>query len=324
MSGSGGGEFDYIREHLRPLTQDDPAALALSDDAAVLTPKPGRQQVLASDMLVEGRHFLSSDSPAVVAARCLRSNLSDLAAMGASARGYLCSVAWPDDRMQADREAFAAALAREGDTFDLPLLGGDTTAGSSQWVISLTLIGEIPDGQVLRRSGASAGDDVWVSGTIGDAALGLEIAAGRLDPQDALRRRYEFPEPRLALGEGLRGIASACIDVSDGLVADLGQLAKASEVGIEIEAAMVPLSDPVLLWLEKEGTAGLMRLLSAGDDYELVFTAPHANAADVLALQDTLGVQISWTGQVQDGQGIRVRDEDGVPLLFETPGFTHF
>lgn len=319
-----GGEFDYIRDKLKPLTGGDAAALGLADDAAILNPPPGYELVVASDMLVAGTHFLDSDAMGVVAARALGSNLSDLAAMGATPRGYLASIAWPESLTEADRNAFANALEPLQAAAGLSLLGGDTTRTNGPLTLSLTLLGLVPEGRALRRDGSAPGDDVWVSGTIGDAALGLEMARGALDGQDFLRSRYDAPQARLALGEALRGLASACIDVSDGLIADAGHVCRASGVGMTIESAMVPLSDPVLLWLEKEGEAGLLRLLSAGDDYELLFTAPHDKAPDILALQDELGLQLSWIGNVSEGDAVDLRDADGGMLVIEQTGFTHF
>lgn len=319
-----GGEFDFIRDKLRPLTGGDAAALGLADDAAILTPPPGHELVVASDMLVAGTHFLDSDAMGVVAARALGSNLSDLAAMGATPRGYLASIAWPENLTAADRNAFADALEPLQLAAGLSLLGGDTTRTSGPLTLSLTFLGLVPEGTALRRDGAAPGDDVWVSGTIGDAALGLEMARGVLDGQDFLRSRYDAPQARLALGEGLRGLASACIDISDGLIADAGHVCRTSGVGMTIESAMVPLSDPVLLWLEKEGEAGLLRLLSAGDDYELLFTAPHEKAPDILALQGELGLQLSWIGNVSEGDAVDLRDADGGMLVIEQTGFTHF
>lgn len=319
-----GGEFEHIRDNLRPLTAGDPAALDLLDDAAVLIPPDGMDLVLASDMLVEGVHFLATDSMPVVAARAMGSNLSDLAAMGAVPRGYLCAVAWPDTATDAQRAEFAKTLGDLGQAAGLSLLGGDTTRSSDGLVVSMTMLGLVPNGQALTRKGACPGDDIWVSGTIGDAALGLDMARGSLDGQDFLRARYDAPQARLALGAGLQGLASACIDISDGLVADAGHICTASGVGMALEAAMIPVSDPVLLWLEKEGEPGLLRLLTAGDDYELLFTAPHAHADKILALQAETGAQISWIGQVDDGEGVDLRGEDGGSIVIDTPGFTHF
>jgi len=318
------GEFGFIEASLKPLTLGHPAALGLADDAALLTPQAGHEIVLASDMLVEGRHFPAGAQADVIAARVLHSNLSDLAAMGAFPLAFLTSVAFPGTWGAKEREALADAFADQTRALELPLIGGDTTVGGQELVISLTLVGEVPTGEALLRSGARDGEDVWVSGTIGDAGLGLKMAQNTLDPQPDLLARYESPQARLELGLALRGLASACVDVSDGLLADAGHLAKASGVAIEIESAMIPLSDPALLWLENEGQPGLTRLASAGDDYELLFTAPSARSGDILALQDEVGVPLNWIGRVGPGEGCTLLDDAGVAIDVPTGGFTHF
>jgi thiamine-monophosphate kinase len=321
---STGDEFAYIRDHLVPLTESTPGALGLRDDAAVLAPTPDHEIVLCSDMLVSGVHFLETDAMEQVAERALRTNLSDLAAMGARPIGYLCSVAWPPSATASDRENFAKGLASAQSIFNLVLLGGDTTCSAGPLVISMTLYGEVGTGTALRRDQALAGHDVWVTGTIGDAVLGLSMATGELDHHPALLKRYQFPDARLETGMALNGLASACIDISDGLVADAGHLAATSGVSIEVEATMIPFSDPVLLWLEKEGQPGLESLITGGDDYELLFTAPNENAAAILALQDEGGPQISWIGSVTAGTGVTFRDDMGELLTIESAGFTHF
>lgn len=316
-----GGEFEFIRERLRPLTRGDAAALDLQDDAALLT-ETG-PIVLASDMLVEDRHFLRSDGPAVAARRAFGSNLSDLAAMGATPRGYLLSVAWPSHYGETERGAFVDALAACSDAAALPLLGGDTTTGAPVLVVSMTMIGRAPP-QALTRSGARTGDDVWVSGSIGDAVLGLSIARGELDKQDFLLSRYQCPEARIVLGQRLAGLATSCVDISDGLVAEAGHLAEASGRAIEIETTLIPWSAPVLHWLESEGQAGVETLITGGDDYELLFTAPPGRASEILALKSELGEDLTWIGRVGEGQGVSVLDEAGQPMDLDSGGFTHF
>ncbi|MBR9826328.1 MAG: thiamine-phosphate kinase [Alphaproteobacteria bacterium] len=315
------GEFAFIRDHLLPLTRGDRAALELSDDAACL--ELSGNSLLASDMLVEGVHFLRSDGPAVAAQRAFGSNLSDLAAMGAIPRGFLCTVCWPTRYSTADREAFVDALGVVAAAENLALLGGDMTRADAPLTISLTMIGETTS-DPLRRNGAKPGDQLFVSGTIGDAVLGLSIAKGELDKQDFLLERYQRPQARIELGQTLLNKATACIDISDGLAADAQHLARESGVGLEIEGALIPWSAPVLHWLENEGRAGVETLITGGDDYELLFTAPVEHAASILALKRTLGVDVTWIGQVVEGEGVRIQDEMGVPLDIETSGFTHF
>ncbi len=321
---AGGGEFGFIRTRLAPLARGHPAALDLTDDAALLDPMPGSQFVVASDMLVAGVHFLATDPPEVAAERAVRSNLSDLAAMGAEPLGYLSSIAWPTGVAEAWRDGFIAGLASAQDAFGLCLLGGDTTAGPGPLTISLTMLGQLPAGAALLRRGALAGDDVWVSGTIGDAMLGLAIARGDLAPDPFLLERYCRPSPRLDLGIGLRGLASACLDISDGLVADAGHIAALGGIRLELQAARIPLSPQARMWLETGPPDGLVRLVTGGDDYELLFCAPAAQRAEILALGERLGLVLSRIGGVTGGQGVALIDAGGVTLDAGAGGFTHF
>ncbi len=238
------GEFELIARYLAPLAEGEPGALGLRDDAAVISPPAGRDLVLAADALVEGVHFLPTDPPGLVARKLLRVNLSDLAAMGARPCGYLMTAAWPKGRAEAWIADFAAGLARDQEIFGIGLLGGDTTGTPGPLSLSLTAVGTTPSGRRLERGGARAGDSLYVSGTLGDGALGLRVLQGALDGLDTAERdwlidRYRLPRPRLALGESLlaQGLASAAIDVSDGLVADVGHLAAASGLAARIEAA---------------------------------------------------------------------------------------
>ncbi|WP_417491680.1 thiamine-phosphate kinase [Maricaulis sp.] len=321
---AGEGEFDFIRTRLVPLTRGHPAALDLADDAAVLTPVPGCQLVVASDMLVGGVHFLDTDPPEVVAERCVRSNLSDLAAMGAEPLGYLSSIAWPRNLAQAWREGFVDGLASAQQAFALSLLGGDTTAGPGPLTISLTMLGQLPAGTALLRRGARPGDDVWVSGSIGDARLGLEIARGTMPADPFLLERYRRPSPRLALGQALRGPATACLDISDGLMADAGHIAQVSGVRLELQAARVPFSPPARAWLAGQGPDGLVSLVCGGDDYELLFCAAPAQREELAALAARLDVPLTRIGAAAEGQGAVLRDAAGAVIETGAGGFTHF
>lgn len=321
---AGGGEFGFIRTRLAPLTRGHAGALDLSDDAALLDPPPGCQIVIASDMLVAGVHFLDTDPPEVAAERAVRSNLSDLAAIGAAPLGYLSSIAWPQDVTTAWRDGFIAGLAAAQDAFGLSLLGGDTTAGPGPLTISLTMLGQVPAGAALLRRGARPGEDVWVSGTIGDAMLGLAIARGDMAGDAFLLERYRRPTPRLDLGIGLRGLATACLDVSDGLMADAGHIAEVSGVRLELETALVPLSLPARNWLASEPASGLIQLATGGDDYELLFCAPAAQRAAIAALAKPCGVPLSRIGRVRQGQGAVLLGAGGRALDTGAGGFTHF
>ena len=235
------GEFALIARHFRPLA--GPGALGLGDDAAVMTPPAGRELVIAADAMVAGVHFLPDDPADLVARKLLRTNLSDLAAMGAEPLGYLMTISAPRDTDEGWFAAFATGLAEDQEAFGLSLLGGDTTSTSGPISLSLTILGSVAPGTALRRNGARPGDGIWVSGSIGDGALGLLAAKGELaDPDSYLAGRYRLPRPRLALGLRLHGIATAAMDVSDGLVQDLGHLCRAGSLAAEIMAEAVPLS----------------------------------------------------------------------------------
>jgi len=314
-------EFDIIHSYFAPLTRGNGAALGLEDDAAVLSAKPGFEHVVTTDAIVAGVHFLADESPANIAARLCASNLSDLAAMGALPLGFTLAAAWPRGTDEAFIEAFAAGLGEWVDAYDFPLLGGDTVSTPGPLVFSLTAIGEVEAGRALKRSGARPGDTVYVSGTIGDGGLGLRAVKGELrDLSEAhtayLAGRFRRPTPRISTGRVLAGIASACIDVSDGLVQDLGHICEVSGVSIRIDAASVPLSDAAKAALEAD--AGLLEvILTGGDDYELAFTS-----AVPPGRGDT---PLTAIGEVTAGPGgISVIDRAGNKLEIERGGFNHF
>jgi thiamine-monophosphate kinase len=264
-------EFETIARLLRPLTRGAPEALGLLDDAAVLAGRPGFDLVITKDALVEGVHFLPGDPLDLVARKLLRVNLSDLAAKAAEPFGYLLAIAWPKG---ADREAFARGLAEDGEAFGLALLGGDTVATPGPLTASVTMLGWVPDGGMVKRSGARPGDLLAVSGVIGDGWLGLKAAKGEIEDA-GLADRYRLPRPRLDLREALRG-AHAAADVSDGLLADAGHVALASGCGVHIDLERLPLSAPARRWLDSQADAeaALLALASGGDDYEIVCAAP--------------------------------------------------
>jgi thiamine-monophosphate kinase len=268
-----GDEFDWIATLLRPLTRGAPEALNLLDDAAVIPSRPGFDLVVTKDAMVAGVHFLPDDPLDLVARKLLRVNLSDLAAKGAQPYGYFLTTAWPTGTDRDARALFARGLAQDGETFGLTLLGGDTVSTPGPLTLTATLLGWVPAGQAVLRKGASPGDRLAVSGTIGDGWLGLQAATGALsDPDGALAARYRLPEPRTDLAEGLRGLARAAADVSDGLLADAGHIAKASGCGVRIDLDAVPLSDEARLWLaiQPDRATALATLVTGGDDYQIV------------------------------------------------------
>src|SRR5205823_9374726 len=298
VSGEGLGEFGRIRRFFAPLA--GPGGLDLRDDAALLSCGAGRQLVVTVDAIVAGVHYLPDDPPDLVARKLLRVNLSDLAAMGARPRHYLLTTALPatlDDDWVA---RFAAGLGEDQRRYGIDLLGGDSVATDGPAVLSLTAIGEVAAGAEIRRSGARSGDQIWVTGTIGDAFLGLAILRGSYpslpaEQRTALIRRFQLPEPRVELGPRLAVIAHAMLDVSDGLVADLGHICEASRVGGTISLTELPLL-PAARQLASADPDLPAHLATAGDDYELLFTAP-LNAADqIRRLSQELGLPITAIG----------------------------
>ena len=316
-------EFALIARHFRPLAGD--GALDLSDDAALLTPPAGQQLVLAADALVEGVHFLPDDPPGMIARKLLRVNLSDLAAMGAAPLGYLMTTAFTRGTPDTWIADFVAGLAEDQQRFGLAVLGGDTVATPGPACFSLTIIGTVPPGQALHRRGARIGDEIWVSGSIGDAALGLRVLQGKLtgDAQGHLGRRYRLPEPRLFLGQALRGVARAAMDVSDGLVQDLGHLCRAAGCGAEITADAVPLSPAARAALAADAALGPL-ILTGGDDYELLFAAAPEEAEAVQAASATAGVPVARLGRFVAGEGVVVRDGSGAAITLPQGGWSHF
>jgi thiamine-monophosphate kinase len=315
-------ELDWIAA-LRPLTRGAPAALGLMDDAAVLPSRPGFDLVVSEDAMVEGVHFLAGEAPDVVARRLLRTNLSDLAAKAAEPFGYTLMTAWPSGGPWSDREAFIRGLAEDGDRFGLALLGGDTTATPGPLTVSATVFGWVPAGAAVLRSGAKAGDALVVCGTIGDGALGLAAAQGRLDdPTGALARHYRLPEPLLSLRDALRGYANACADVSDGLLADALHVAEASGCGVRIELGAAPLSTPARAWLSAQPnrTQALLALASGGDDYALVCAA--SDGEGLVRVVRAIGAPAAVAGAFVEGHGLEATC-DGAPVQVGDLGWRH-
>jgi thiamine-monophosphate kinase len=317
-------EFALIARHFRPLAGE--GALDLLDDAAVLDIPAGRRLVIAADAMVEGVHYLPGDPPETVGRKLLRVNLSDLAAMGAVPLGYLMTTSFPRGTADDWIAAFVRGLAEDQREFGLALLGGDTTGTPGPACLSLTILGTVAPGAVLRRAGARPGDDVWVSGTIGDGALGLRVLRGDL-PGDAaghLARRYRLPEPRLALGRAIAGLAHAGMDVSDGLVQDLGHLCRAAGCGAVIDSAAVPLSAAARAALGRDA-ALLPALLTGGDDYELLFAAPPGMRDAIAAAAAAAGTPVTRIGRFAEGAPeVAVIAADGTPMPLARGGWSHF
>jgi len=322
------GEFDLIdRFFKRPARR---AALGVGDDCALLNPTPGMQLAISTDLLLEGRHFLSTVDPVRLGHKALAVNLSDLAACGARPLAFTLALALPE-AIDAWLEGFSRGLFALADAHDCELIGGDTTRGPL--AICITVFGEVPPGQALLRSGARPGDDLYVSGTLGDARLALEVFRGtRSVPQaafEAARERMEQPTPRVALGLALRGVATAAADISDGLVGDLGHILKASGTGacIDTSIAINLIAARGHLTLEggqSDAEFALECVLAGGDDYELVFTAPPAARNRVKAAAVQAQTPVTRIGRIEAEPGLRLVDGSGAPVAGRFTSFDHF
>ncbi len=334
------GEFDLIARYFkRPSLR---AALGVGDDCALLQPAPGTQMAISSDMLVQGRHFFPDVDPQTLGHKALAVNLSDLAACGAKPLAFTLALALPQVD-EAWLAAFSKGLFALADAHGCELIGGDTTQGPLN--ICITVFGEVPvvNGrtQALLRSGAKESDDIYVSGTLGDARLALEVLYGRLSvPPEVFnpaRARLETPSPRVALGMALRGVASAAIDVSDGLLGDLGHILTASQAGAVIDTSITTkLLASRAYWIRAEGLFGIKNnqktglqtclayVLAGGDDYELLFTAPVAHRDAVRAAARASALPVTRIGQVQSTPGLRLVDENGAEVANTFRSFDHF
>jgi len=308
-------EFETIARLLRPLTRGAPEALDLADDAAVLHARPGFDLVITKDALVEGVHFLPADPLDLVARKLLRVNLSDLAAKAAEPFGYFLAVSWPERCGWPERELFAKGLHEDGQAFNLSLLGGDTTATPGPLSASVTMLGWVPEGRMVKRSGARPGDVLLVSDSIGDGHLGLTSD----DPW--LVQRYQLPQPRLEMRPALWTFAKAAADISDGLLADAGHIAEASGCAVRIELERTPLSAPGRRWLDaqRDRQAALLAIASGGDDYEIACAVAPENLAD---FQAAAGLPVTVVGVFEEGQGVRVT-HNGATLTPGQLGYRH-
>lgn len=322
------GEFELIHRYFAPLAAKAPLAFGLSDDAAVVRPPKGMDLVVTKDAIVEGVHFLPDDPAERVAQKLLRVNLSDLAAKGAVPAHYLLATAFPAKTKAAWVAGFARGLAKDQRRYDVTLIGGDTVGTPGPLTLSLTMFGYVRSGKMRRRAGARPGDRLFVTGSIGDSAFGLSILKDKghrsLSAADRayLAGRYQLPEPRVAFGVALRGLASASIDVSDGLLADLGHLAKTSNVAAVVELDQVPLSKAGRAVVSRASGA-LLTAVSHGDDYEILFTVPKRSVAAMLAIAKRTRTPVSEIGVIAPGTGVWPLNGGGaVPI--PKRGFTHF
>ena len=319
-------EFDLIKEYFQRPHHAARAVLGIGDDCALLAPTPGMQTAISSDMLVEGRHFFAGEDPLRLGHKALAVNLSDLAAMGARPVGFTLALALPSAE-RAWLQGFSQGLFALADAFNIELIGGDTTKGPLN--ICITVLGELAPGQALRRSAAQPGDDIWISGTLGDARLAL--AGYRLElkqPLDAASQRaaavrMHTPVPRVELGVLLaeQGLAHAAIDISDGLIGDLGHILKLSQVGATLNVDALPAGD-----ILSTQDVALRRAYTAagGDDYELCFTAPVAARAAIIAAAGSVATAVTRVGSIDTHSGLRLVDANGTPLDLQLSSFDHF
>ncbi len=313
------GEFDRIAQFFKPLAVGFPGALGLGDDAALIAPGEGYEFAVTTDALVADVHFRAKDPPDLIARKALRVNLSDLAAMGAEPVCYTLATILPSSVDEAWLTAFVRGLALDQSEFGISLAGGDSVKTPGPATLSVTAIGRVETGRALRRSGARPGDRVYVSGTIGDGALGLSVLNGAVadDENGTLAGRYLLPQPRLGLGRALLGRASAALDISDGLVADLGHVAETSCVRIVIEGERVPMSPAAKAAVSADSRLA-EAILTGGDDYELAFTAP-------MELPERIAdVAVTCIGRVEAGSGVAVLDRQGRPVTLSSGGYRHF
>ena len=315
------GEFELIARYFaRPVTR---ARLGVGDDCALFGSTPGHEWAITTDMLIAGRHFFPSDGPGTIGHKAMAVNLSDLAAMGATPRYVLLAIALPSDDEKFLR-GFAGGFFGLAQKYGVEVIGGDTTRGGLL-TLSVTALGEVPEGRALRRGGARVGDDVWVSGTLGDAALALAHHQGglQLSTEEAVAcfPRLYVPTPRIELGIALRGIATACIDVSDGFAADLGHVLECSGVGAQVIFEALPLSAAAAAHVEESAARDCV--LAGGDDYELVFTAPPDRRLQIDKIAESLGLRLSRVGSIVAGSDLTVL-RAGEPMILARTGFDHF
>jgi thiamine-monophosphate kinase len=329
MSAKGGafGEFGRIERYFRPLTRNFPGALGLMDDAAIISVPNGQELVVTTDAIVSGVHFLPADTPFDIARKALRVNLSDLAAKGARPLAYTLTLAIGRDAPDSWVEEFAKGLEEDQARFGIALIGGDSVSTPGPVWVSITAFGLVRAGQIVRRNGARDGDRVFVTGTIGDAALGLKVLRGELslsaDDADFLVQRYRLPEPRSAFAQALAANAHAALDISDGLAADFDHLCRASNVSGAIAVPGIPLSRAVRQALG--GNADLMKvILGGGDDYELLLTAPAAMAGELTRSAALAGIALTEIGRIEVGKaGSVLVDAGGAPVILDSKGWTH-
>ncbi len=317
-------EFERIKSYFAPLAESFAGALSLKDDAAILSMEVGRELVVTTDTIVEGVHYIGDESPDFIARKLLRVSLSDLAAMGAEPFAYTLNIALPYGTPDTWLEAFSNGLRADQAEFGIHLAGGDSVSTPGPAVLTATLFGTVKTGGAVRRTGALPGDIIFVSGTIGDATFGLSVARQEIDADKldnkVLEARYRLPQPRLHLGYCLKEAATAAADISDGLLADLGHITEASACGAVIDLDNIPLSPAVRRLVDKDGDRW-EKVLTGGDDYEIVFTA--RNQSCVADITDKLNLPITPIGRIVSGTAVEILNSRGEAITFEEVGYKH-
>lgn len=316
-------EFHWIERYFAPLAGEE--GLQLKDDAALLSPLPGKDWVITQDSLTAGIHFFADDSPAMIAQKALRVNLSDLAAKGASAKGYFLSCLLPADTQEAWVAEFARGLEQDQQRYHVKLWGGDTSRITGHGItLTITALGTVDKGKMLRRQGAKPGDILYCTGTIGDAHLGLKARKEKPNDQDLLQQRYLLPQPCTTFGTQLAGVASAALDISDGLLQDAGHLAHQSKLTLEIDAHAVPLSSAAQNWLDKN-KENPVSLFYGGDDYQILFTAPKKLETHLMQLAAETQTSLCSVGIAKQGPAqVILSDAEGNKINCEQAGWQHF
>ena len=320
-------EFGLIKKYLAPLAKAE-GAFALTDDAAVFSCSEGKEIVVAKDTIVEGVHFLENTKSELIAKKLMRVNLSDMAAMGAVPKYYLLSLCLPKNTKEGWIRNFSNGLKSDQKEFGVTLLGGDTVSHDGKLILTITMIGEVKSGKAIRRNGAKVGDDIYVSGTVGDAAFGLKCLESRIENRESSKLnnkmvdKYLLPQPRISLGQGLSNIANSAIDISDGLLADLEHICDCSGVGALINRCEIPISEGVKQHIDKQDKLWDL-VLAGGDDYELVFTANKKNRLKIRKIADKTGIMVTRVGEITRKKGLVVLNDDGESIKIKHTGYKH-
>jgi thiamine-monophosphate kinase len=323
-------EFDLIQSYLAGLT--GPEGLGLLDDVALWSLPTGVDAVFSADTLVEGVHFPKGKFDSQLAKKLLRTNISDIIAKGADPLGYMLSLTLNERVRETDIEDFCLGLAADQQNYGLQLWGGDTTRTTGPNVLSITIIGTLPKGATVKRSGANVGDIICVTGTIGDSFLGLKTVLSQLDSDfserhlDVWRRAYHLPNPPFMARHSIRSLASSALDISDGLIADAAHVAKASFKSLVIKLDQIPLSPESSDWAARQNdqVAARIKLATGGDDYQVLLTMTPSNFDDFINNSKAYEGKLTKIGQVEIGEGVRVLDQNGDILAIKSPGYTHF